>query len=111
VSPNEPGSVYVFPLNGGDGRYPPAARARVWRSQDAGETWEELGDGQTDALPDGFFVAVMRDAMCADDHESAGIYVGTRNGAVWASSDSGDTWRQVVANLPDVMVVRAAALR
>ena len=26
-----------------------------------------------------------RDAMSADDHESAGVYVGTRNGAVWAS--------------------------
>jgi len=53
---------------------------------------------------------VMRDAMCADDHDSAGLYVGARNGAVWASVDSGDSWRQVVANLPDVMVVRAAAV-
>ena len=35
----------------------------------------------------------MRDAMTADDHESAGIYVGTRNGAVWASADSGDSWQ------------------
>ena len=32
------------------------AKARVWRSRDAGETWEELGEG----LPDDFFVA--RDA-------------------------------------------------
>ena len=52
----------------------------------------------------------MRDAMCADDHPSAGLYVGARNGAVWASADTGESWRQVVANLPDVMVVRAAAL-
>ena len=51
----------------------------------------------------------MRDAMCADDHPSAGLYVGARNGAVWASADTGESWRQVVANLPDVMVVRAAA--
>jgi hypothetical protein len=48
--------------------------------------------------------------MSADDHESAGIYVGTRNGAVWASSDSGDSWQQIVADLPDVMAVRAAAV-
>ena len=52
----------------------------------------------------------MRDAMCADDHASAGLYVGARNGAVWASADAGESWRQVVANLPDVMVVRAAAV-
>ena len=92
--------------SGGEGRYPPGGRARVWRSRDAGDTWEDLGDG----LPDGFFVGVMRDAMCADDHESAGLYVGARNGAVWASADAGETWRQIVANLPDALVVRAAAL-
>ena len=47
----------------------------------------------------------MRDAMCADDHDPAGLYFGARNGAVWGSSDAGETWRQVVADLPDVMVV------
>ncbi len=106
VHPHEPDTVYVFPLNDGAGRYPPDGKARVWRSRDAGETWEELGNG----LPEAFYVGVMRDGMSADDHESAGLYVGTRNGAVWASSDSGDSWRQIVADLPDVMVVRAAAV-
>ncbi|GAA2152643.1 exo-alpha-sialidase [Nocardioides koreensis] len=106
VHPHEPDTVYVFPINGGDGRYPPQAKARVWRSRDAGETWEELAKG----LPDGFFVAVMRDAMCADDHERAGLYFGARNGAVWGSADEGDTWRQLVCDLPDVMCVRAAAV-
>lgn len=106
VHPHEPDTVYVFPISGGDGRYPPEAKARVWRSRDAGGTWEELGDG----LPDSFYVAVMRDAMCADDHDRAGLYFGARNGAVWGSSDEGETWHQVVCDLPDVMVVRAAAL-
>jgi photosystem II stability/assembly factor-like uncharacterized protein len=106
VHPHEPDTVYVFPLNDGAGRYPPDGKARVWRSRDAGETWEELSKG----LPEAFYVGVMRDAMTTDDHESAGIYVGTRNGAVWASADSGDSWQQIVADLPDVMVVRAAAL-
>ena len=105
VHPHEPDTVFVFPLSGSGGRFPPEGKARVWRSRDAGESWEELGDG----LPDDFFVAVMRDAMCADDHDPAGLYVGARNGAVWASADSGGSWRQVVANLPDVMSVRAAA--
>ena len=45
-----------------------------------------------------------------DDHETAGIYFGARNGAVWASADEGDSWQQIAANLPDVMCVRAAAL-
>ena len=106
VHPREPDTIFVFPIGGGDGRYPPGGKARVWRSRDAGGTWEELANG----LPDDFYVAVMRDAMCHDGHDSLGLYVGARNGAVWSSTDGGDSWRQIVANLPDVMVVRAAAL-
>ena len=63
-----------------------------------------------DGLPGRFWVGVMRDGMCADDHEQAGLYVGARNGSVWGSNDGGGTWRQLVANLPDVVVVRAAAI-
>jgi hypothetical protein len=107
VHPHDPDTVYVFPINGGDRRYPPDAKARVWRSRDAGDSWEELAKG----LPEAFFVAVMRDAMCTDDHERAGVYFGARNGAVWGSADEGDTWRLLVSDLPDVMVVRAAAVR
>jgi hypothetical protein len=106
VHPHEPDTIFVFPIQGGDKRYPPEAKARVWRSRDAGNTWQELGKG----LPDSFFVAVMRDAMCADDHETTGLYFGARNGGVWGSSDEGETWTQVVNDLPDVMVVRAAAI-
>lgn len=106
VHPQEPETVYVFPLNGAGGRYPHQAQARVWRSRDAGDTWEELGKG----LPDDFYVGVMRDAMCTDGHRTAGVYFGARNGSVWGSPDAGETWSLLKADLPDVMVVRAAAL-
>ena len=106
VHPHEPDTIFVFPLNAGEGRYPTGGRARVWRSQDAGDTWTELGEG----LPDYFFVGVMRDAMATDDHTRAGLYIGARNGSVWGSTDTGETWRPLVANLPDVMVVKAAAV-
>jgi photosystem II stability/assembly factor-like uncharacterized protein len=104
VHPHEPDTVYVIPLAGAEGRFPPKGKARVWRSRDAGDSWEELGKG----LSDEFFVGVMRDAMSADTHDSAGIYFGARNGSVWASADSGDSWREIKEDLPDVMVVRAA---
>ena len=39
VHPHEPDTVYVFPLNAGEGRYPTDGRARVWRSTDAGDSW------------------------------------------------------------------------
>jgi hypothetical protein len=107
VHPHEPHTVYVFPLSGSEGRYPTDGKARVWRSRDAGESWEPLGAG---SLPDGFFVGVMRDALTVDDHDVPGIYLGSRNGSVWASPDAGETWQEIVRDLPDVMAVRAAKL-
>lgn len=104
VHPHEPDTIYTFPIGGGESRCPPGGRARVWRSRDAGGSWEELDRG----LPDAFYVDVMRDAMCVDDHDPAGVYVGARNGTVWASRDAGGTWRRIVENIPDVLVVRAA---
>ncbi len=105
--PHDPDTVYVFPVSDATARWPSGGHARVWRSRDAGETWQELGAGQ---LPDNYFVAVMRDAMCVDDHASVGVYFGGRNGSVFASADDGDTWQEVVRDLPDVMVVRAAVI-
>jgi photosystem II stability/assembly factor-like uncharacterized protein len=107
VHPRRPDTLYLFPIQAGEHRYPPDAKARVWRSTDAGESWQELADG----LPDRFYVAVMRDAMCADDQDPAGVYVGARNGAVWGSADEGETWRALASDLPDVMAVRAAAVQ
>ena len=52
----------------------------------------------------------MRDAMCADDHERPGLYFGARNGAVWGSADEGEHLAPDRRDLPDVMVVRAAAI-
>ncbi len=109
VHPHEPDTIFVFPIGGGGNRFPPGGKARAYRSRDAGDTWEELG-GSGAGLPDNFFVGVMRDGMCTDPHESAGVYIGARNGSVYASADAGETWREIVRDLPDVMVVRAAAL-
>jgi hypothetical protein len=107
VDPNDPDTVYLFPLVADGERIPPDGKCRVWRSRDAGETWQALGEGLP---PEGFYVAVMRDALCADDADPAGIYFGARDGSVFASADQGDHWQQVAAHLPDVTCVRAASV-
>ena len=107
ADPHDPDTVFVFPLSDATGRWPVEGHARVWRSRDAGATWEPLGGGD---LPDGFFVAVMRDAMCHDGRDPLGLYVGGRNGSVFASADGGGSWQEIIRDLPDVMVVRAAAI-
>jgi photosystem II stability/assembly factor-like uncharacterized protein len=107
ADPHDPDTVYLFPLSDATGRWPVDGHARVWRSQDAGETWAALGDG---AMPDNFFVAVMRDAMCHDGMAPLGLYVGGRNGSVFATADAGSSWQEIIRDLPDVMVVRAAVI-
>ena len=104
VHPQDPDTVYVFPNGAGDSRFPPDARALVWRTRDAGATWEALGDG----LPEAFYSSVLRDAMAAD--QEGGLYLGSRVGNVFTSSDGGDTWREVLSYVPDVTVVRAAVV-
>jgi photosystem II stability/assembly factor-like uncharacterized protein len=106
ASPRTPGTAWVVPLVADMQRVPLDGRLRVQRTTDAGETWTEVGTG----LPDGAWTAVVRDAFCADAHDPTGLYVGTRDGCLYASADAGDTFSLVVDHLPDVLVVRAAEL-
>lgn len=105
-SPHTAGEVWVVPLEADARRVPPGGRLRVHRTRDAGATWEELGTG----LPDGAWTVVLRDAACVDDAASTGVYLGTRDGCVYASDDEGDTFRTVATHLPDVLSVRAVTL-
>jgi photosystem II stability/assembly factor-like uncharacterized protein len=104
ASSHAPGTAWVVPLVADMQRVPPGGRLRVHRTRDAGETWTEHGTG----LPDAAWTAVMRDAFCVDDHDTTGVYVGTRDGCVYASADEGETFTLVADHLPDVLAVRAA---
>jgi photosystem II stability/assembly factor-like uncharacterized protein len=48
--------------------------------------------------------------LCTDQGTPAGVYVGTRDGCVYASADAGDSWTEVARHLPDVLTVRAAVI-
>ena len=106
VHPHKPDTIYVFPLVADIERFPPGGKPGIWRSDDAGETWRETGPG----LPVEAYTAVLRDAFSTDQEESAGLYVGTRHGAIWVSNDEGGTWAEVRNNLPDVLCIRAAVV-
>jgi photosystem II stability/assembly factor-like uncharacterized protein len=105
-SPSTPGTAWVVPLVADMQRVPKDGRLRVHRTKDAGKSWTEVGAG----LPDHAWTAVMRDAMCADDRDPTGLYVGTRDGCVYASADEGETFTLVADHLPDVLTVRAVRL-
>ena len=105
VHPRHPDTVFAVPL--GEGRFPSSERCRVYRSTDAGQSWE----GHDRGLPeDPYHGAVLRDAMCADRGDPAGLYFGTRVGEVYASLDDGESWMPVARHLSDVLTVRAAVV-
>jgi hypothetical protein len=107
VHPHDPDTVFIVPLESDGFRCTPEAKMRVYRTRDAGASWEPLVNG----LPQqGAYETVLRDALTADSLESAGIYFGTRSGKVYGSSDSGDTWMEIADGLPPVVCVKAAAL-
>ncbi|MFI6791565.1 WD40/YVTN/BNR-like repeat-containing protein [Nonomuraea sp. NPDC050383] len=104
VDPHRPDTVYVLPLQADVDRTPVEHRLRVYRSDDAGDTWRPLDRG----LPEPpVHVTVLRDAMTASE---AGLFFGTRDGEVHASTDGGESWSLVARHLPDVLTVRAAVL-
>lgn len=101
--PRNPDMLWTFPLNGDSkGRYPVDAAAVVWRSKDAGETWEAMRNG----LPqEACFFTVLRQAMSVDRATPAGVYFGTNSGSVFASTDEGETWVEAARHLPTVLGV------
>ncbi|MBP0481146.1 sialidase family protein [Sagittula salina] len=103
VHPQDPDIVWTLPLNGDSlGRFPPDARAAVWRSRDGGDTWEACRAG----LPqENCFFTVLRQGMAVDD--TAGVYFGTNTGSVFGSFDAGDSWQELAAHLPTVLCVEA----
>lgn len=98
--PRDPATLFLLPLNGDTaGRYVPDGRAAVWRTRDAGATWQALRDG----LPQqNTFFGVLRQAMAADRLEPAGVYFGTNTGALYASANEGDSWQCVAQHLPPI---------
>jgi photosystem II stability/assembly factor-like uncharacterized protein len=107
MHPHDPATVYILPLESDEFRCTPEGRLRVYRTRDAGGSWEALTRGlpQKDALE-----TVLRDAMAADTMNPAGIYFGTRSGAVYASPDGGASWHLAHHGLPPVVSVEAAVV-
>src|SRR6266498_3085152 len=108
VDPNDPRSAYIIPLESDEFRCTPEGKLRVYRTRNAGESWEALENGlpQENALE-----TVLRDGLSADSLQPAGIYFGTRNGKLFGSKDSGDSWTGILESLPPIVCVKTAMVQ
>jgi photosystem II stability/assembly factor-like uncharacterized protein len=105
VHPGNPDTAFILPLQSDEFRTVPEKKLRVYRTRDAGESWEPLTRG----LPqEEVYECVLRDSMGADPCEPAGVYFGTRSGKIYGSNDAGDSWSLLHASLPPVTCVKAA---
>jgi len=101
--PAEADTAYVLPLESDTFRCTPQGRCRVYRTTDGGRGWEVLSDG----LPGtNAFLTVLRDAFDVASDPPHPLVFGSKSGDVFASLDSGDSWRLVTSYLPPILCVR-----
>jgi photosystem II stability/assembly factor-like uncharacterized protein len=107
VHPHDRETFYVIPLDPGHGRCMPEGETAVWRTRDAGESWQKLTQGlpQHDA-----HLGVLREGMATDAYDEPGLYFGTSTGQVFASVDEGDSWSELAGYLPSIWSVEVATI-
>jgi hypothetical protein len=108
LHPHDVDTCWVFPMDGTDvwPRTSPGGRPAVYVTRDAGATWHRQDRG----LPERGWYTVKRQSMSVADGASAQIFFGTTSGEVWASFDEGDSWRCLVAHLPEIYAVEAVQI-
>ena len=106
ITRREPDAVFVVPLVTDTGNFrTTGGQFAVYRTRDAGATWERLTDG----LPGPHdYQSVYREGMDTDGLDPEGVYVGTSNGQLYASTDGGDRWQRLPGTLPPILSVTCA---
>ena len=103
MHPHNPDCVYVVPVDSDEFRCSCDGRLRVYRTRNAGASWEPLSRGLPQKQA---YETVLRDSMTTDSLDPAGIYLGTRSGQLFGSRDEGKTWEKILDSLPSIVCIR-----
>ena len=104
VDPQDPDVCYFVPLDFDQSRMPRNGALAVYRTADAGASWQTLTGGLPQA---GFHQSVYRQALCADEADPLGLYLGSSGGELYGSADAGDSWTLLREHLAPITAVRA----
>jgi photosystem II stability/assembly factor-like uncharacterized protein len=99
--------VYVVPVESDQFRCTCDGHLRVYRTRNAGASWEPLSRGLPQKQA---YETVLRDGMTADCLDPAGFYLGTRSGQLFSSGDDGKTWQKILEGLPSITCIRCAVV-
>jgi photosystem II stability/assembly factor-like uncharacterized protein len=107
IDPHNADTVFIIPIESDEFRCTPEAKLRVYRTRNAGESWEALTEGlpQEDA-----FETILRDNMKADANDPTGLYFGTRSGKLFGSNNGGESWTAISEGLPAITCVKTATI-
>ncbi|MBE3559312.1 MAG: exo-alpha-sialidase [Ktedonobacteraceae bacterium] len=106
IDPHNPDTLFV--VSETEGRHNFGKQFTVYRTENAGESWEPMTKG----LPagDGVRLGVLRHGLCTDQLNPCGVYVGTNTGQLFASNDRGENWRLIADFLPSIYSVSATVI-
>lgn len=107
VHPCNADCVYIVPVESDEFRCSCDGRLRVYRTHNAGASWEPLMRGLPQKRA---YETVLRDALVADALDPLGIFFGTRSGQLFGSRDEGKTWEKILEGLPAIVCVRTAVV-
>jgi len=107
INPHDANTVYIIPIESDEFRCTPEAKLRVYRTKNAGDSWDPLTEGlpQEDALE-----TILRDDLKADANDPTGLYFGTRSGKLFGSKNGGDSWTMITEGLPAITCVKTAKI-
>jgi hypothetical protein len=102
LAPADADVAYVIPEESSHMRATIDGKLRVFRTRDAGATWQPLTRG----LPqEHAYVSILREGMCSDHLTPVGLFFGTSSGNLFASNDAGDSRQHVAGYLPRILSV------
>ena len=101
--PEQADTAYVLPLESDAYRCTAEGRCRVYRTTDGALNWEALSDGLPSANA---HLTVLRDAFAIGVNPPCPLVFGSKSGQVFASVDTGESWRLVASYLPPILCVR-----
>jgi photosystem II stability/assembly factor-like uncharacterized protein len=103
--PRKAGMLWLIPNQSGEFRTRSTGAFEVYKSENGGDNWRAVTDG----LPqENAYVTTLRESMTVDNANPLGLYVGTKGGTLYGSTDEGESWYTVAPSLPPIFSVEAA---
>ena len=105
VDPNNPLRAWFVPAIKDEFRYPVNGKFVVTRTDDGGKTFQFFNKG----LPQSHAYDLVYRHGLAVAPNGKDLAMASTTGSLWASSDAGESWATISANLPPVAVVKFIA--